>query len=196
MQQTIIEKGLRFYVIDGYRVAPRRGHGRRINTIMQTCFFAISGVLPREQVGGAHSPRHPLAGAAHATRPQHRMETRGTIGRPALGVSGGDPLAQLSIRHRARRDPTTCPGVEAGPGDLQHPTEERGRVVRLLSLDEPVAAHVVAFAKKAAAFFRLALLTEHLILAAPAAPLVPLVGGQVAGLAAPGVRVRLAQPVA
>jgi pyruvate-ferredoxin/flavodoxin oxidoreductase len=48
IQQTIIEKKLRFYVIDAYEVAKQTGMGGRINTIMQTCFFAISGVLPRE----------------------------------------------------------------------------------------------------------------------------------------------------
>ncbi|MEA3441295.1 MAG: pyruvate:ferredoxin (flavodoxin) oxidoreductase [Chloroflexota bacterium] len=48
-QQAIIEKDLQFYVIDGYEVAKQTGMGGRINTIMQTCFFAISGVLPREQ---------------------------------------------------------------------------------------------------------------------------------------------------
>lgn len=48
-QKDIIEKNLRFYVIDGYKVAEDTGMGRRINTIMQTCFFAISGVLPRDQ---------------------------------------------------------------------------------------------------------------------------------------------------
>ncbi len=48
-QQTIIDKKLRFYVIDAYEVAHNTGMGGRINTIMQTCFFAISGVLPREQ---------------------------------------------------------------------------------------------------------------------------------------------------
>jgi len=49
VQETMIEKELRFYVIDGYKVAEEAGMGQRINTIMQTCFFAISGVLPREQ---------------------------------------------------------------------------------------------------------------------------------------------------
>ncbi|MCL4845850.1 MAG: pyruvate:ferredoxin (flavodoxin) oxidoreductase [Acidobacteria bacterium] len=49
VQQQIIEKKLRFYVIDGYTVAKHTGMGTRINTIMQTCFFAISGVLPREE---------------------------------------------------------------------------------------------------------------------------------------------------
>ncbi|HEX9780521.1 MAG TPA: pyruvate:ferredoxin (flavodoxin) oxidoreductase [bacterium] len=49
VQRQIIEKRLRVFVIDGYRVAQEAGMGRRINTVMQTCFFAISGVLPREE---------------------------------------------------------------------------------------------------------------------------------------------------
>jgi len=49
MQRTILDKGLTFYVIDAYGIAAATGMGRRINTIMQTCFFAISGVLPREE---------------------------------------------------------------------------------------------------------------------------------------------------
>jgi pyruvate-ferredoxin/flavodoxin oxidoreductase len=49
VQQQIIEKQLKFYIIDGYEVAKATGMGGRINTIMQTCFFAISGVLPREE---------------------------------------------------------------------------------------------------------------------------------------------------
>src|ERR1700691_3728452 len=48
VQRQILEKRLQFYVIDGYQVATLTGMGGRINTIMQTCFFAISGVLPRE----------------------------------------------------------------------------------------------------------------------------------------------------
>jgi pyruvate-ferredoxin/flavodoxin oxidoreductase len=49
VQQTILDKKLKFYVIDAYSVAREAGMGSRINTIMQTCFFAISGVLPREE---------------------------------------------------------------------------------------------------------------------------------------------------
>jgi pyruvate-ferredoxin/flavodoxin oxidoreductase len=48
-QKAIIDKNLNFYVIDAYEVAQKTGMGGRINTIMQTCFFAISGVLPRDQ---------------------------------------------------------------------------------------------------------------------------------------------------
>ncbi len=49
LQKQIIEKKLNFYVIDGYTVAKKAGMGARINTIMQTCFFAISGVLPKDE---------------------------------------------------------------------------------------------------------------------------------------------------
>ena len=48
VQAAIIDKKLEFYAIDAYKVAHDAGLGRRINTVMQTCFFAISGVLPRE----------------------------------------------------------------------------------------------------------------------------------------------------
>jgi len=49
VQQQIIDKKLKFYVIDAYKVAEETGMGVRINTIMQTCFFAISGVLPPDE---------------------------------------------------------------------------------------------------------------------------------------------------
>jgi pyruvate:ferredoxin (flavodoxin) oxidoreductase, homodimeric len=49
VQQTVIEKGLKLYVIDAYSVAEKAGVGKRINTVMQTCFFALSGVLPKEE---------------------------------------------------------------------------------------------------------------------------------------------------
>jgi len=48
VQEQLIAKKARFFVIDGYRVARDNNMGTRINTIMQTCFFAISGVLPKE----------------------------------------------------------------------------------------------------------------------------------------------------
>ncbi|KGE03003.1 pyruvate:ferredoxin (flavodoxin) oxidoreductase [Pseudohaliea rubra] len=48
VQAQVSAKGLSLYCIDAYQVAAACGLGKRINTIMQTCFFAISGVLPRE----------------------------------------------------------------------------------------------------------------------------------------------------
>ena len=49
VQKQLIAKKARFYVIDGYAVARDAGMGSRVNTIMQTCFFAISGILPKEE---------------------------------------------------------------------------------------------------------------------------------------------------
>jgi len=47
--EQITSKKLNFYVIDGFTVAKNTGMGSRVNTIMQTCFFAISGVLPKDE---------------------------------------------------------------------------------------------------------------------------------------------------
>ncbi|WP_413432447.1 pyruvate:ferredoxin (flavodoxin) oxidoreductase [Crateriforma spongiae] len=48
-QQQILDKDLSLYVVDAYSVAKKAGMGNRINTIMQTCFFALSDILPTEQ---------------------------------------------------------------------------------------------------------------------------------------------------
>ena len=49
VQQTIIDRNIRLYVIDATSVAREAGMGKRINTIMQACFFALSGVLPPDE---------------------------------------------------------------------------------------------------------------------------------------------------
>jgi pyruvate-ferredoxin/flavodoxin oxidoreductase len=49
MQKTIIEKKIRVYNIDAVRIAEELGLGNRINSIMQACFFKISGVLPEKE---------------------------------------------------------------------------------------------------------------------------------------------------
>tara|TARA_R110002124_G_scaffold284802_1_gene462480 strand:+ start:6729 stop:10307 length:3579 start_codon:yes stop_codon:yes gene_type:complete len=49
VQEQIIEKELKFYVINGSGVARSAGLGEKINTVMQACFFALSGVLPKEE---------------------------------------------------------------------------------------------------------------------------------------------------
>jgi len=52
MQEQIIDRKIRFFAIDAYDLAKRAGMGTRINTIMQTCHFAISGLLPRDEAIG------------------------------------------------------------------------------------------------------------------------------------------------
>ena len=49
VQKDILGKKLKFYTINAYDVAEKTGMGSRVNTIMQTCFFAISGILPRAE---------------------------------------------------------------------------------------------------------------------------------------------------
>ena len=49
VQRQLIDKKLKFYVINAHAVASKVGMGRRTNTVMQTCFFALSGVLPRDE---------------------------------------------------------------------------------------------------------------------------------------------------
>ncbi|MDJ0907148.1 MAG: pyruvate:ferredoxin (flavodoxin) oxidoreductase [Woeseiaceae bacterium] len=52
VQQTIVDRGIHLHVIDASKVAREAGMGRRINTVMQACFFALSGVLPRDEAIG------------------------------------------------------------------------------------------------------------------------------------------------
>jgi pyruvate-ferredoxin/flavodoxin oxidoreductase len=49
VQRAIVDKRLRFYVVDAQKVATAAGLGPRVNTILQTCFFALADVLPRER---------------------------------------------------------------------------------------------------------------------------------------------------
>jgi pyruvate-ferredoxin/flavodoxin oxidoreductase len=52
VQETIINKKLKFYVINAYKVSREAGMGGHINTVMQTCFFSLSGVLPKDEAIG------------------------------------------------------------------------------------------------------------------------------------------------
>ncbi|MEW6741380.1 MAG: pyruvate:ferredoxin (flavodoxin) oxidoreductase [Planctomycetota bacterium] len=49
VQDDIIRKKLKFYVVDGLAVARKAGLGGRINTVMQTCFFALANVIPKQE---------------------------------------------------------------------------------------------------------------------------------------------------
>jgi pyruvate-ferredoxin/flavodoxin oxidoreductase len=49
IQEEIVHKKLKFYVINASKVAKEAGMGSRINSILQTCFFAISNVMPKDE---------------------------------------------------------------------------------------------------------------------------------------------------
>ena len=77
-QDAIIRKKLKVYVIDGYAAAREAGMGNRINTIMQTCFFAISGVLPRDEAIKRSRRRSRTPTASGAPRRCRRTSPRST----------------------------------------------------------------------------------------------------------------------
>ena len=111
----IIDKRLRFYVVDGQRVAREAGLGGRINTVMQTCFFALPSVLPRDEAIAAHQGGDPQDLRA-ARRGGPRAELRGRR-RGLVGTAGG---------RRARPRSTGWPASAAPP--VYDATRRRRRV--------------------------------------------------------------------
>ena len=105
MQEQIIEKKLKFYVIDAYEVARETGMGRRINTIMQTCFFALSKVLPRErghrEIKYAIEKTYGKKGESVLQKNFAAVDT--AAGQPARGEGAGRrPPATCTARRRSR----------------------------------------------------------------------------------------------
>ena len=83
VQQEIIRKKLRFFVVDAVKVAHAAGMGGRINTVMQTCFFAISGVLPRDEAIAAikHSIEKTYGKRGEAVVKKNFAAVDGALGR-------------------------------------------------------------------------------------------------------------------
>jgi pyruvate-ferredoxin/flavodoxin oxidoreductase len=89
VQEQIIRKRLRFFVIDGYRVARETGMGERINTIMQTCFFAISGILPRDEA---------IAAIKHAIEKTYKKRGEAVVQKNFAAVDAAlDHLAEVRV---------------------------------------------------------------------------------------------------
>ena len=155
-QRQIIQKKLRFFVIDAIKVAHAAGMGGRINTVMQTCFFAISGVLPREEAIAAI--KHAIEktyGTARRGRGEEELRRGGRFARssPRGQGSGG---SQQQLRHapdgarRKRRrfvrdvlariiegEGDALP-VSAMPNDGTFPTATAQWEKRNIALDIPV----------------------------------------------------------
>ena len=114
MQKQIVEKKLKFYVVDAYKVAREAELGVRINTVMQTCFFKLANVIPPEEAIAEIK-----AQVKKIVRQEGRRRDRGTEqrghrhgpGRPARGQSPG--LGQLEVPHGAARS-GACPRLRQG----------------------------------------------------------------------------------
>ena len=144
VQREIIDKGLDLWVVDAARVAREAGMGHRINTVMQPCFFALSGVLPRDQaiaaikawVEKAFSRRGEevvarnfaavdgaLGGAAAGGGPRRRRPAPATGARPCpsrrpTSSSGSPPGCWRATATccRSAPCPSTAPSRPARPG--------------------------------------------------------------------------------
>ncbi|MCU0261605.1 MAG: 2-oxoacid:acceptor oxidoreductase family protein, partial [Ilumatobacteraceae bacterium] len=108
-QEVLVERGARLWVIDAQRVAEAHGLGRRINTVMSTCFFALSGVLPRDEAieavkqsvrttWGRRGPeivRRNLAAIDAALAELHPVELGEVTSAPRRGVQVPDDAPEL-----------------------------------------------------------------------------------------------------
>jgi pyruvate-ferredoxin/flavodoxin oxidoreductase len=102
VQRQIIDKRLRVFVIDGNRVAREAGMGGRVNTVMQACFFAISGVLPRDEA---------VAAIKHAIEKTYGRRGAAVVRRNWEAVDAAlDHLSEVAV-----------PGTVAGDADLRPP---------------------------------------------------------------------------
>ncbi|MGH8636343.1 MAG: pyruvate:ferredoxin (flavodoxin) oxidoreductase [Burkholderiales bacterium] len=109
MQEELIRKRIRLYVIDADRVAADAGMGGRVNTIMQTCFFAISGVLPRDE-------------AIRKIKAQSRQPTERRARRSSKGISLRW-IARSSTCSRSR-----CPPLRPAPDCRNRSCRRRRRL--------------------------------------------------------------------
>jgi pyruvate-ferredoxin/flavodoxin oxidoreductase len=155
VQQQILDKDLRCHVIDAHRVAREVGLGGRINTVMQPCFFALAGVLPREEATAAL--KEAIAEAYGKRGPAVVERNQAAIDR-ALRALAPLPVPQRVNGgvHRLQPLPDTAPDfvkrvterLLAGEGDLlpvsafpvdgTFPTDTARWEKRALALEIPV----------------------------------------------------------
>ncbi|MFN8636474.1 MAG: pyruvate:ferredoxin (flavodoxin) oxidoreductase [Chloroflexota bacterium] len=155
VQQAIFMKRLRLYVIDGERVAQEAGMARRVNTIMQTCFFALSGILPRDEaieqikksIKKAYGKRGPavvarnyaavdsaLAHLYEARMPGEGVTLNGSVNGLGHWASSGTPFSTAKMLAGQGDD---LP-VSALPADGTFPSATARFEKRAIALDVPV----------------------------------------------------------
>jgi pyruvate-ferredoxin/flavodoxin oxidoreductase len=155
VQQQIIDKRLRFYSINAYDVAKQAGMGNRINTIMQICFFAISGVLPREEairkikesIDKTYGKRGQAvvrqnyaavdAALAHLYEIQAPARATSALDRPAA-VSPAAPDFVRNVTAEILAGRGDALPVSALPADGTYPTATARWEKRNIALDVPV----------------------------------------------------------
>jgi pyruvate-ferredoxin/flavodoxin oxidoreductase len=155
VQEQLIDKRLAFYVIDAYRVARENGMGRRINTVMQVCFFAISGILPQDEAIAAikqaiertygkqgedivrmnvNAVDQTLAHLHRVEVPEHASATH--TWRPPVAAEAPDFVQQVTARMLAGNGDALP--VSALPADGTYPTGTAKWEKRNIALEIPV----------------------------------------------------------
>jgi len=155
IQETIVAKRLRFYVVDATAVARNAGLGNRTNTVLQTCFFALAGVLPRDaaiaHIKRAVEKTYARHGAA-VVAANHAAIDRALDGLHEVAV----PAAATATFERPPIVPTTAPAfvrevtammfagrgdelpVSALPADGTYPSGTTAYEKRNIAEDVPV----------------------------------------------------------
>ena len=101
IQEQLITKKIDLYVIDAAKIAREAGLPGRVNTILQTCFFAISGVLPQEEAIERSRPRSPRPTGAAVRRWSAAIRRLWTLRSPGCtGLSCRSTRAQAESSHR------------------------------------------------------------------------------------------------
>ena len=136
VQQQIIDKRLKFFVVDGHGVARRTGMGGRINTVMQTCFFALAGRAAARGGDRAHQgKRSARRTASGARRSSSRISRRSTWRWRALHevkvpASVDEPQAAAAAGRRTNESDfvkRVTAAIIAGRGDLSAGERDAGR---------------------------------------------------------------------
>ncbi len=134
VQQAILEKGLRFYVINAHKVASDIGMGGRINIVMQTCFFAISGILPKEEA---------IAQIKQSIRKTYGKRGEAVVQRNFRAVD--ETLAYLY----EAKIPVGVAAGQAGGSSTESTTQRRSPIsLPVLTRRPPVAAEAPEFVRK------------------------------------------------
>jgi pyruvate-ferredoxin/flavodoxin oxidoreductase len=108
VQEQIVGRGLRFFVVDASRVAREAGLGKRVNTVLQTCFFALADVLPLEE---AITAIKDAIRATYAKRGEVVLERNfAAVDRALEGLEEVDvPATATATVHRLAAVPDTAP---------------------------------------------------------------------------------------
>jgi pyruvate-ferredoxin/flavodoxin oxidoreductase len=136
-QQEIRDKHLQCYVIDAHKVARETGMGGRINTVMQTCFFAISGILPRDEA---------IAQIKHSIQKTYGKRGEAVVQKNFQAVD--ETLAHLYEVHIPSPDTQVLIGTEAQASTASSVIKRQPVTLPMLTRRPPVSAEAPLFVQQ------------------------------------------------